>query len=398
VTLRHLKFGYFALEALNSFAATFFLNYLFFLARDEFHFASRGNLYLTALHGGVYVVASWQGGRFAQRCGYFTALRFGFLGMIAALGVGWLVPGVVGVILALALWTVPLCLTWPTLEALISEGEDFRGMGRMVGIYNVVWAASAAVAYSMGGWLWEQLGRQGLFAIPIGILLGQFALTLWLERAATNVPTPAKRAESVHQPEAAALWQSVPPERFLQMAWLANPFAYVAINTVVAIIPQLAERFHLTATQSGMFCSLWYFVRLAAFVVLWQWTGWHYRFRWLLGAFVALIAGFATVLLAPQLWMIIAAQVLFGLATGLIYYSSLFYSMDLGDTKGEHGGLHEAAIGAGVCGGPLLGAVALTLAPAAPHAGAFAVTGLLGLGLAGLLRLRLRRGPPATPR
>jgi hypothetical protein len=74
----------------------------------------------------------------------------------------------------------------------------------------------------------------------------------------------------------------------------------------------------------------------------------------------------------------------------LIYYSSLFYAMDVGDTKGEHGGLHEAAIGAGVCGGPLLGAVALTLAPAAPAAGALAVTGLLAIGLAGLVRLRFR--------
>jgi hypothetical protein len=127
---------------------------------------------------------------------------------------------------------------------------------------------------------------------------------------------------------------------------------------------------------------------MATFAVLWQWTGWHYRFRWLAGAFVALVAGFAALLLAPQLWIVIVAQLLFGLATGLIYYSSLFYSMDVGDTKGEHGGLHEAAIGAGVCGGPLLGAVALTVAPTSPHAGTLAVTGLLGIGLAGLLWMR----------
>jgi predicted MFS family arabinose efflux permease len=392
MTLRRLKFGYFVLEGLNSVAATFFLYYLFFLARDEFHFTSRGNLYLTALHGGVYLIASWQGGKFAQRYGYFTALRFGFLGMMAALVLGWLLPGVTGLVVALALWTVPLCLTWPTLEALIAEGEDFRGTARMVGIYNVVWAGSAALAFSIGGWAWEQFGRPGLYSIPIGILLLQLALTLWLERAAAKVPRIAPPAEPAHQPEAEALRQALPPERFLQMAWLANPFAYVAINTVGAIIPQLADRFQLSATQSGLFCSLWFYVRMAAFVGLWQWTGWHYRFRWLLGAYLGLMAGFATLLLAPQFWMLIVAQVIFGLATGLIYYSSLFYSMDVGEAKGEHGGLHEAAIGAGVCGGPLLGAIALTLAPAAPHAGAYAVTGLLGIGLAALLRLRLRRG------
>lgn len=391
VTRHRLKFGYFVLEALNSFAATFFLYYLFFLARDELGFTSRGNLFLTAMHGAVYLVGSWQGGKFAQRHGYFTALRFGYLGIIAALILGWVVPGVPGVVLALALWTAPLCLTWPTLEALVTEGEDFAGTARMVGIYNVVWAAAAAVAYSLGGWLWEQLGRPGLFAVPLALYGVQFALTLVLERAAARVPPAPRPAEPVHQPEAAARRQALPPERFLQMAWLANPFAYVAINTVGAIIPQLAERFSLSPTQTGVFCSLWFYVRGAAFVLLWQWTGWHYRFRWLGGAFAALVASFAALLLAPQLWLVIAAQVVFGLATGLIYYSSLFYSMDVGETKGEHGGLHEAAIGAGVCGGPLLGAVALTVAPAVPHAGAYAVTGLLGIGLAGLVRLRLRR-------
>lgn len=391
MTSRHLKLGYFTIEALNSAASTFFLYYLFFLTRDEFHFTSRGNLFLTALHGGVYLFASWQGGKFAQRFGYFTALKLGFAGMIAALLFGLLVPGVVGQLLALAFWTAPLCLIWPTLEALVTEGENFRGTARMVGIYNVVWSGSNAVAYCLGGWLWERCGRNGLYWIPIGIIAAQFILTLGLERAARRVPKPVKPVEAVHHPEAIALKQKIPPKRFLQMAWVANPFSYVAINTVCAVIPQLAERFQLTPTQSGVFCSLWFYVRMGVFILLWQWTAWHYRFRWLLAAFISLVAGFAAMLLAPQLWVIIVAQVIFGMATGLIYYSSLFYSMDAGDAKGEHGGFHEAMIGAGICGGPLIGATALSYAPGNPNAGAFAVTALLLIGLFSLIWLRTRK-------
>jgi len=37
------------------------------------------------------------------------------------------------------------------------------------------------------------------------------------------------------------------------------------------------------------------------------------------------------------------------------------YSMDVGETKGEHGGLHEAMIGAGMCLGPAVGALSLYL-------------------------------------
>ncbi len=396
-----LKFGYYTLEAINSFAATYYLYYLFFLARDEFGFTNRGNLFLTAIHGFVYIFGSWQGGRFAQRFGYFNALRLGYGGMALGLMLGLFIPGIVGQIIGLAAWTLPLCLIWPTLEALVTEGEDFRGTARMVGIYNLVWSSASALSFCLGGWLWEKLGKNGLYGLPIALMLVQFGTVLWLERWAKVFPASQKlsRSDSPHQPERIALNQPVPPKRFLQMAWLASPFAYVAINTVGAVIPQLAHKFDLTAAQSGVFNSLWFYTRCVAFVVLWQWTGWHYRFRWLVAASVGLIVGFTAMLLAPQLWVVIAAQILFGFAIGLIYYSSLFYSMDAGDTKGEHGGLHEAAIGLGIFAGPAIGAAALTLFPQLPNVGTMAVTTLLFVGLFGLIALRLKKfsspGPAA---
>jgi len=84
-------------------------------------------------------------------------------------------------------------------------------------------------------------------------------------------------------------------------------------------------------------------------------------------------------------------RVAFGAAVGLIYYSSLFYSMDVGETKGEHGGFHEAAIGAGIFAGPAFGAAALQFFPRHPHSGTWAVSGLLLAGLAGMIWLRLKK-------
>src|SRR5262249_33572353 len=107
--------------------------------------------------------------------------------------------------------------------------------------------------------------------------------------------------------------------------------------------------------------------------------------------FIVLIAGFVVILLSPNLWIVITAQLIFGLAVGLIYYSSLFYSMDVGETKGEYGGLHEAAIGVGICAGPAVGAVSLQFLQNHPNAGVYAVSGLLLCGLAGLIGLRLKR-------
>ena len=174
---------------------------------------------------------------------------------------------------------------------------------------------------------------------------------------------------------------------FLRMAWLANPFAYVAINTLIAVMPGVAKRLELSTMAAGFCCSVWCFARLGSFFVLWRWNGWHYQFRWLLTAYVMLIITFTAVLMAPNLVMFVLAQIIFGSVAGLIYYSSLFYSMDLGDTKGEHGGIHEAAIGLGNFAGPAVGAASLYFIPQYANTGALAVSALLLLGLGGLLAI-----------
>jgi predicted MFS family arabinose efflux permease len=174
---------------------------------------------------------------------------------------------------------------------------------------------------------------------------------------------------------------------FLRLAWLANPFAYIAINTLIAVMPGLARRLELSTMVAGFCCSVWCFARVAAFLGLWYWSGWHYRFRWLLASFLTIISAFVLILLVPNLVVLVLAQLLFGIALGLIYYSSLFYSMDIGETKGEHGGIHEAAIGLGNFAGPALGAASLHFLPKQPNSGALAVTGLLLAGLLGLLAI-----------
>jgi hypothetical protein len=175
---------------------------------------------------------------------------------------------------------------------------------------------------------------------------------------------------------------------FLRMAWLANPFAYIAINTLIAVMPALSARLGLSTTLAGFCGSVWCFSRLGAFFLLWFWEGWHYRFRWMMVAYVGLLATFAAILAAPNLAALVAAQLVFGAAVGLIYYSSLFYSMDTSEAKGEHGGIHEAAIGLGNFAGPAMGAASLHFLPDYANSGVLAVTGLLAAGLAGLVAIR----------
>ncbi len=392
MTQRQLKTGYFVLEGLNAFATTYYFYYLFFLLQSEYAFGNLGNLFVSALNGLVYLFAAFQGGRFAQKHGYFVALKLGFAIMGLTLIAGSLLHNAIAQIVIMVLWTIGLCFTWPTLEALVSEKESSAGLAQRIGIYNIVWAGGGALAYFVGGVLLEGLGMTSLFLVPLALHLLQLGLTRWLEKKSAvalpaNSPSPVPTADAFPlnpRPIAKA-------KTFLRMAWLANPFAYVAINTVIPLIPDLARKLELSPTLAGFFCSIWFFARLGTFVILWLWAGWHYRFGFLLAAYLLLIASFAVLLLVAQFWVILVAQIIFGLAIGLIYYSSLFYSMDVGETKGEHGGVHEAAIGAGIFLGPAVGATALRYFPQHSSSSIWAVSGLLLVGLAGLVWLRYRK-------
>jgi MFS family permease len=142
---------------------------------------------------------------------------------------------------------------------------------------------------------------------------------------------------------------------------------------------------------AGFCCSVWFFARFASFWVFWHWNGWHYRFRWLLVSYVALAICFTTILIAPYLAALVVAQVIFGVAVGLIYYSSLFYAMDGTEDHGEHGGIHEAAIGLGNFAGPAIGATSLHFLPQYANSAAVAVSTVLTFGLAGLLVIWWKR-------
>ncbi len=371
------KIVYFLVELINSYAAVYYSNFLFFYVRDRFGFSGLENLLLAALSGLIYIFAAWQGGAFAERFGYVRGLWVGLIGVAVSLAAGLLWDSVAGQVIVFAAWTVSICFTWPALSAIVSEGGDAR-LSDMVGVYNITWAVGAALAYFTAGLLLERLGMASLFWLPLCLVALQ-ALLVFLAGCLRQ------REETVAQKATEAMETGRPNDsrRLLHMAWLANPLSYVAINTVLPLIPSISEGLGLSTGAAGIICSVWMFARLAAFAILWRWTGWHYHTAWLVGAFAVMTASFAGFVHPRSVPVLLAAQACFGLSIGLIYYSSLFYSMNASEEKGTHGGFHEAIIGTGLFIGPACGAASLFFFPSLAIA-TWPVTGLLISGLAGL--------------
>src|SRR5258708_25273746 len=122
-----------------------------------------------------------------------------------------------------AIWTVSVCLTWPSIQGLLSRNVPPSRLPAMVGVYNVLWSAWDAVAMMTGGALQERFGGEILFWIPVGIHLVQLGLLPWLKKLSDAViATP-----TIRSPETASVAESHPHpgpkgKLFLHLAWLAN--------------------------------------------------------------------------------------------------------------------------------------------------------------------------------
>jgi len=315
------KILFYVIEFFNCYAAVYYSNFLFFYLRRTFGFGEAANLLTAALGGFVYIIAAWQGGKLAQRYGCIRMLYIGVCSIILFLALGMAFSNPASQVVVYCLWTMGVCLIWPALEALISERSG-ASLPKMVGIYNITWAGGGAIAYFTTGILLETLGMESLFWLPLGLTVAELAILPFAARFLKREHEQQYREEPL-----TSVVHEADTKRFLRMAWIANPFSYVAINTVIPLIPSIADKLSLSTGMAGIVCSLWMFARLAAFVICWLWTGWHYRFRWLAGSCLLMIVCFFGLLMTQSIGLLLIAQAGFGLS--IIDKNFLFVSWSI---------------------------------------------------------------------
>src|SRR5437016_11989441 len=182
-----VKARLFALAGMNAVSTTYYFYYVYFFMQERFGFGRKQNLILAASLGFIYTFASIFCGRFAQRRGHFLSLRIGFFIMAVVLAAGSRIQSVVAHLLVMVICDVGMCFTWPTLEAMVSEGESPSRLQRMVGIYNLVWASGGAFAYFTGGAMLEHFGLSSMFLVPSTVQVAQLALAFWLEKKSAQI-------------------------------------------------------------------------------------------------------------------------------------------------------------------------------------------------------------------
>lgn len=344
---------YYVIEGLNAFACTILGSCIYFWTRARYGYDDATNLWLGGLQGIFYVLMPPLGGRLGDRFGHARMTLLGTLGMIVASVLLLAVHQAWMPFLALPLFISAMSLSWPSLEAAVVLHPGRLSTPDRLGIYNVVWSSLGSLSFFSAGALFR-IAPDTILWTALAIHIAQAAWLLW----------PRGEAPACTGERAAHRGDQVPhrtKRRFKQLGWLGNGTGYLMQGGLLTLAPSVGERLGLPPASAIWMICTFFAARAMTFALLWRFTGWHYRLPWMLAALVAAPAALALIFFSSSLAFLLPALALFGACIGLGYYSSIYYSLDYGDEKGEHGGWHESIIGMGGLVGPLAGVGGLSL-------------------------------------
>lgn len=346
---------YYLIEGSSAVGCTLFTFCAVFWNKTRFGFTDGDNLLFNALGGLAYIFGSLYGGKIADRLGYDRVLAFCLLAIAITLLTGWCLPWhytPYAIILAYMLGIGP---TWPVLEALILHARARWTMPDRLGFYNVNWAFFDGVGFFASNILFAWRPDSILW-VP-----GLIHLAAWFRLRRPSPPSVAEGTAAMEIPHRGDDIPRPRKRRFMLTGWLGNSIGFGLLGAFAALTPQMAERLQLSPSQGIRLACTLLFARSLAFFILWKWEGWHYRWSWLQAALWTAPVSLGVAFFAPQRWAVFGALTVLGFTMGVVYSASIYYTLDYGENKGEHGGIHESILGIGSFVAPLAGAVACLL-------------------------------------
>ena len=362
----------------NSLCAGLVTSGIFTITDAGFNFSALENFALGVVLGIMYIVGALGARRFtdflrrmrpsltgrAILAGIIVSLSL--LASIPALvfGLGQVQPGSGG---SWAIWLMiiiysPLTgVLWPMVESFLSGGRRGHELRQAIGKWNVIWssslvvgfvATSAAVKVAPGG----ALLVIGLIQVVSVVILRSF---------------PAEPGEHLHEEHG-----TTPPvyADLLTTFRVLLPASYVVSSALGPILPITCAAIGVAPEWRLVVASAWLLPRCLGFLALERWHGWHGRWSAPVVGGLLVAVGFAGTIAStwvartqvgtptldvPALGVMLLGLALFGFGMAVIYAGAIYYAMEVGAAEVEAGGMHEALIGVGYTGGPLLGVLAI---------------------------------------
>lgn len=340
---------------IESFAAICVERAIFFFCEDQLGFGNASNLSLALGFGVAYVAGALASHRASLAIGEKRLMAGAIAAQLlahVALAAWPVTPVLVSCTVAVGLFNG---LKWPLIESYVSGGRSAADTARVIGRFNIAWAGAIPITLLVAGPI-INLWPRGLFVMPAALNVA----ALWLIRPLPARPLLLPEGHP-HRPQPGHLLYL---GSLLSSARWSMLTSYAALWIMAAMAPGIFRGLGVSVALATGLAGLVDVARLTAFIVLERWRAWHER-RWPLVCVIpALPAGLFIFLFGRSLGVVLAGEVLFGLAAGMTYYAALYYAMVVKNASVDAGGAHEGLIGAGFALGPAAGLAGIALKPA----------------------------------
>ena len=242
-------------------------------------------------------------------------------------------------------------MLWPIVESYLVAGRHGKEMRRVIGWWNLAWMSSvASVMFAMAPLM-------NNYATMVIVALGAVNIL-----AICVLPWYGKNP-SAHDQEQSL--EHVPEgyKRLLFGARVLLPLSYIMISAFAPLLPYVPviSGSDVAVSWETVIAGAWMVSRVGITALMWRISGWHGKWSVLWAALFVMAIGFAGVLSASNVSILLIGLLLFGIGAGVIYYAGLYYAMAVGQAKVDAGGTHEALIGGGYMVGPIVGIATIQL-------------------------------------
>ncbi|MBS0191720.1 MAG: hypothetical protein U0573_11710 [Phycisphaerales bacterium] len=372
----HAVYGF---TFINSLSAGLVTSGIYVITAEGFGFSALQNFLLGVMLGVTYIAGALGAQPFTQflrRSFPFLNGRAILIGIMLCLGALSSLPALVcgfgrpdralggqwSVWLMVALYSPLTGVLWPMVESFLSGGRRDRELRGAIGLWNVIWSSSLVV----GSWAVSGFVRQapGTALVFLGSI--QVVSIAFLSRFPRE---PGEHITEAHGP--------VPPlyADLLTTFRVLLPASYVVSSALGPILPLVCTAAGVPPEWQMVVTTAWLLPRCLGFLSLERWHAWHGRWAAPVTGGLLVAAGFALTIgawalaeraAAPglniqALSVLLAGLACFGIGMSVIYAGAIYYAMEVGAAEVEAGGMHEALIGVGYTGGPMLGVMAVTL-------------------------------------
>jgi Major Facilitator Superfamily len=335
----------FVLTFLESIAATLIQRGVYFYTHEHLRFGDLQNLWVAFGFGVTYVAGALLSHKLSLRLGerrlLLSCLSALLLlhGLLAAFPAAWvLVSCVLGTALVQG-------VKWPVIESYVSAGRAPKQLLPILGRYNVTWATACFVAVGVTGAIVGAGAPSLFFWLPALLNVGAIAL-------ARRLPEHPLHLDHGH-PARPAPGELARMRALLGSARWSMICSYALLFVLAPLMPSLLAGLKLPVALATPVASVLDGVRVLTFGALGAFAGWHGRRAPLWLTLVALPAGFLLIVLGGSLPLVLAGEIVFGVAAGFAYTAALYYALVTENGSVDAGGAHEGLIGLGFGLGPL---------------------------------------------